>query len=146
MNQCRFSFVEIANYSCMRGTLPPAAVFDMLCRFIDALDALAAHHGMERIDAFDGCYMAATNYSARHAFRLARFALAALAAAAALPIDPQRPELGCIRLPAGMHSGAVCGRVVGAHGGQKHTLHGDVVNVGLNLGIPQPISLNQPRC
>ena len=130
-------FLEIVDYSAARGAMPPAAVFDMLCRFTDALDALAAHHGVERIDAFDGCYFAASNFSARqpadHAIRLARFALAAVAAAAALPIDPQRPELGCIRLLAGMHSGAVCGRVVGAHGGRKHTLHGDAVNVASRM-------------
>ena len=130
-------FLDIADYSTMRGNLSPAAVFDMLRRFTHALDALAAHHGVERIDAFDGCYMAATNYSARqpadHAVRLARFALAAVAAAAALPVDPQRPELGCIRLLAGMHSGAVCGRVMGAHGGRKHTLHGAAVNVASRM-------------
>ena len=115
-------FLEVVDYSAARGAMPPAAVFDMLCRFIDALDALAAHHGMERIDAFDGCYMAATNYSARqpadHAVRLARFALAAVAAAAALPVDPQRPELGCIRLLADAQRGGV--RAGGARRAQAH--------------------------
>ena len=115
-------FLDIADYSTMRCNLSPAAVFDMLRRFTHALDALAAHHGVERIDAFDGCYMAATNYSARqpadHAVRLARFALAAVAAAAALPVDPQRPELGCIRLLADAQRGGV--RAGGARRAQAH--------------------------
>ncbi len=48
-----------------------------------------------------------------HAARIARFALAVVAAAAAIPIDPDRPELGPVRLRAGFHSGPVVASVVG---------------------------------
>ena len=101
----------------LRSSSEPAALCSLLERLWSALDALAAHHGAERIDAFDGCYMAAANYSAQqptdHAVRLARFATAAIAAAAAIAVEP----LGPVQLLGGMHCGAVCGRVVGAHGG-----------------------------
>jgi adenylate cyclase len=130
-------FLDIVDYSTLRGTMPPAALFSVLERVIATLDDLAAQHGVEHIDSFDGCYMAATNYSAHqpddHAVRLARFALAGVAAAAALPVDPERPEVGGLRLQAGMHSGVVCGCVVGVHGGCKHTLHGDAVNVASRM-------------
>jgi guanylate cyclase soluble subunit beta len=127
------AFLEIAGYSALRSSSDPVALCSLLARLWDTLDALAAHHGVERIDAFDGCYMTASNYSAQqpadHAVRLARFATAAIAAAAAFAVNP----LGPVRLLGGMHCGAVCGRVVGAHGGRKHTLHGDAVNVASRM-------------
>ena len=133
------AFLEVAGYPALRGTADPPALCRVLARLFRALDALAARHGVERVDAFDGCYVAAANYSARqpadHAVRLARFAAATVAAAAAagIPADPRRPELGPLALLGGMHCGAVCGSVVGAHGGCKHTLHGDAVNVASRM-------------
>ena len=130
-------FLHVDGYGKMRGEGLPTTVCSMLARLFGALDALAAAHGVERIDAVDGCYIAAANFSARqpadHAVRLGRFALAALAAAASISVDAERPELGAVRLLAGMHCGAVCGSVVGAHGGRKHTLHGDAVNVASRM-------------
>jgi class 3 adenylate cyclase len=127
------AFLEVAGYSALRSLSDPAALCSLLERLWSALDALAAHHGVERIDTFDGNYMAASNYSthqpADHAVRLARFATAAIAAAAAIAVNP----LGPVRLLGGLHCGAVCGRVVGAHGGRKHTLHGDAVNVASRM-------------
>ena len=130
-------FLHVDGYGNMRGAGMPTTVCIMLARLFGALDALAAAHGVERIDAVDGCYIAAANFSARqpadHAVRLGRFALAALAAAASISLDAEQPELGAVRLLAGMHCGAVCGSVVGAHGGRKHTLHGDAVNVASRM-------------
>ena len=130
-------FLELPDYSAMRGSMDPVALCRLLDRLFSDLDALAHAHGVERIDAFDGCYLAATNYSnpqpADHAVRLTHFALVALAAAAALPADPRDPGPAALRLRAGMHCGAVCGRVVGAHGGRKHTLHGDAVNAASRM-------------
>ena len=130
-------FLDVVGFSELRGRMAPLAVVSLLERLFGALDSLAAQHGVERIDTIDGCYIAAANFSAHqpadHAVRLARFALAALAAAASTPIDTARPQLGAAGLLAGMHCGAVCGRVVGAHGGRKHTLHGDAVNMASRM-------------
>ena len=132
-------FLEVSNYTKLRGSVEPADLFNMLSRLFDTLDILAQQHGVERIDSFDGCYMAAANFSASqpadHACRLARFALAATAAADfdAAPTDAGRAALGAPRLLAGMHCGAACGRVVGAHGSRKHTLHGHAVNVASRM-------------
>ena len=130
-------FSNIIDYSSLRGSMDPSALCSMLERLFGKLDKLAAMHGIQRLDIIDGCYIAVTNFSADqacdHAVRLARFALDAIAAAAATPIDEQRPDLGPIRLLAGMHCGAVCGSVIGAHGGRKYTLFGDAVNVASRM-------------
>ena len=130
-------FADIDDYASLRGSLDPPVLLDMLERLFHKLDRLAALHGVERIDAIDGCYIAAANFSrhqpADHAARLARFAVAAVAAAATTAIDPARPSLGGVRLRAGAHCGAVCGGVLGAHGGRKHTLVGDAVNVASRM-------------
>ena len=130
-------FSNIENYHHHRATLQPTVVLSMLDRLHRKLDELAALHGVQRIDAIDGCYIAASNFSRRqpadHAACLARFAVASMAAASAITVDPERPELGTVRLLAGVHCGAVCGTMIGAHGGCKYTLVGDAVNVASRM-------------
>ena len=130
-------FSNIVDYNTLRGSMEPATLIGMLERLFSKLDELADTHGIQRVDAIDGCYIAAANFSADqatdHAVRLARFALDAVAAAGTTLLDERRPELGAVRLLAGMHCGAVCGSVVGVHGGRKHTLHGDAVNVASRM-------------
>ena len=130
-------FSNIVDYSSLRGSMDPVALCCMLERLFIKFDKLATMHGVQRVDAIDGCYIAAANFSADqtcdHAVRLARFALHTIAAAAATPIDEQQPALGPVRLLAGMHCGAVCGSFVGAHGGRKYTLLGDAVNVASRM-------------
>jgi len=48
-----------------------------------------------------------------HAARIANFAIAAIAAAAASPIDLDQPALGTVKIRAGFHSGPVVASVVG---------------------------------
>ena len=134
---CSLVFCDLVDYDSLSCALPPGSLFDLLRRLFAQLDLLAALHGVQAIDTNGGCYLAATNYlSAQprdHATRLAAFTLAALAAASALPIDPLRPELGGARPRAGLHCGAVCGSVLGARGGRKHTLVGAAVNVASRM-------------
>ena len=130
-------FLDILGFAELRGSMNPVKIVRLLERLFHAFDALAAHHCVECVDTFDGCYIAAANYSipqpTDHAARLASFALAAIRIAALTEIDAERPELGSARLLAGMHCGAVCGSVVGAHGGRKHTLHGAAVNIASRM-------------
>ena len=130
-------FLDVVGFSEMRGSMQPIKVLNLLDRLFGAFDTLATEHGVERIDIVDGCYIVAANFSshqpADHAVRLARFALAAVRTAASTAVDTQTPRLGTVQLMAGMHCGAVCGSVVGAHGGRKHTLHGDAVNVASRM-------------
>ena len=53
------AFLEVDGYSALRGSADPAALCALLERVFSALDALAAQHGVERIDAIDGFYIAA---------------------------------------------------------------------------------------
>ena len=130
-------FLDVVDFSDMRGSMDPVKVLSLLGRLFGAFDTLAAQHCVERVDIVDGCYIVAANFSshqpADHAVRLARFALAAVRTAASTAVDTQTPRLGTVQLMAGMHCGAVCGSVVGAHGGRKHTLHGDAVNVASRM-------------
>ena len=130
-------FLEVDGFTELRGSMNPVKIVRLLERLFHAFDALAAHHRVECVDTFDGCYIAAANYSipqpTDHAARLASFALAALRIAALTEIDAERPELGSARLLAGMHCGSVCGSVVGVHGGRKHTLHGAAVNIASRM-------------
>ena len=129
-------FSDIYNYAALRGSLEPLVMVDLLDRLFSKLDVLARHHSVERIDAIDGCYIAAANFStphSDHALRLARFAVDAVSAASATLIDERRPELGTVRLLAGLHCGAVCGSMLGSHGGLKYTLVGDAVNVASRM-------------
>lgn len=144
-------FLDVVGFSSLRGTTDAAAVFAMLEQLMGACNALASLFGVERIDNFDGCYFAATNYSNPqpddHAIRLARFALAAISAASEIALHPGRPELGAVQLRAGLHCGPVCGAVVGLHGSRKHTLHGDTVNVASRMqshGAPGAVRCSAP--
>jgi class 3 adenylate cyclase len=130
-------FSNIVDYPALRASMRPEALLDILERLFQRLDALAASHGVQTVDTIDGCYIAATNLfadqTADHANRLACFALDAIAAAEDTLVDPRRPELGGVRMRAGLHCGAVSACVIGAHGGLKHTLLGDTVNVASRM-------------
>jgi class 3 adenylate cyclase len=130
-------FCNIVDYSTMCSCMEPLKLINMLERLFAKLDRLAILHGVQMIDTMDGCYIAATNFvsdqSADHAPRLASFALAALAAAGETAIDAGQPNLGSVSVRAGLHCGAVCGSVLGTHGGRKHTILGDAVNVASRM-------------
>ena len=121
-------FADVVDYTALRGSMQPVKLSDLLTRLFAKLDLLADQHAVQRVDAIDGCYIAAANFSTRqpkdHALRLARFAVDAMAAASATPLDEGLPELGTVRLQAGLHCGAVCGCMMGAHGVRKHTPEG----------------------
>ena len=128
----------MVDYTAFRCSMQPIKLFDLLTRLFAKLDLLADQHAVQRVDAIDGCYIAAANFSTKqpkdHALRLARFAVDAMAAASSTLLDEGRPELGTVRLQAGLHCGAVCGGMMGTHGGRKYTLVGDAVNVASRMG------------
>ena len=130
-------FADVVNYTELRSINEPRILNIMLEKLFSMLDDLANDYAVQRIDAIDGCYIAATNFSSNqagdHSLRLARFALEAVSAASSMPIDDERLELGTVRLQVGLHCGAVCGSMMGAHGGCKYTLVGDAVNVASRM-------------
>ena len=120
-------FADVVD-TALRGSMQPVKLFDLLTRLFAKLDLLADQHAVQRVDAIDGCYIAAANFSTKqpkdHTLRLARFAVDAMAAANATLLDEGLPELGTVRLQAGLHCGAVCGCMMGTYGGRKHTPEG----------------------
>ena len=62
-----------------------------------------------QVETIGDAYLAATNLRddqpAAHAAIMARFSVAAVAAAAATPVDPDNPARGCLRIRVGLHSG-----------------------------------------
>ena len=81
------AFIEVVGFSDLKAALPLPVLSRALARLHRALDTLAYVHGVQRVDVLGEVYLAATNFSdpqpADHAARMARFALAALRAAAA---------------------------------------------------------------
>ena len=63
-----------------------------------------------------------------HAARMARFAAACVAAAAATPVRRDRPDGAAVRIRVGLASGPTTAVVVGRKS-PKYTLLGDTVNI-----------------
>ncbi len=71
-----------------------------------------------QVETVGDAYLAVANLRCpqpdSHARLMAQFAFAAVAGANALPVHPERPELGCLHIRVGLHCGPVVASVVGA--------------------------------
>jgi hypothetical protein len=97
-------FSDVVGFTALCGTLSAAKVSRMLGDLFKRLDRLAYLHGVQKVDVVGDAYIAAANFTEDqpddHAARLARFAVAAVAAAQAVPVDEDRPELGTLQVRA----------------------------------------------
>jgi class 3 adenylate cyclase len=88
----------------------------MLDRWFETLDGLADEHGVYKLETIGDAFLAATNLLAPqpdHAARMARFALAATAAAERTLVDEMDPARGTLQIRAGINSGPCMAAVIG---------------------------------
>ena len=122
-------YCDIVGFTTISSILSAAKVTRMIGDLFSRLDRLAYLHGVQKVDVSGDAYIAATNFTEDqpddHAARLARFAIDALAAAQAVPIDADDPDgRCCLQMRAGLHCGPVVG-IVADHASLKYTLIGE---------------------
>eukprot|EP00291_Cryptomonas_curvata_P019333 CAMPEP_0172163278 /NCGR_PEP_ID=MMETSP1050-20130122/7180_1 /TAXON_ID=233186 /ORGANISM="Cryptomonas curvata, Strain CCAP979/52" /LENGTH=305 /DNA_ID=CAMNT_0012833445 /DNA_START=51 /DNA_END=964 /DNA_ORIENTATION=+ len=125
-------YSDIAGFTTLSSSLTACGVARLLDDLFRRFDWLAYLHGVQKVDVVGDAYIAATNFTEEqagdHAARLARFALDAVRAAAEIPSDPARPDSPGLHIRVGIHSGPVCGAVVGPNA-VRYTLIGETAVV-----------------
>jgi serine/threonine protein kinase/class 3 adenylate cyclase len=129
-------FSDIVGFTVISGTLDPEKVSMMLHRLYTAFDALSREFEVFKVETIGDAYMAVTNLvqdqENDHAVRIAQFAIGAIKAAQATPIDLDDPSKGCVRIRVGFHSGPVVANVVGTRN-LRYCLFGDTVNTASRM-------------
>ena len=122
-------YSDIVGFTTISSILSAEKVSRMLDDLFKRLDRLAYLHGVQKVDVVGDAYIAATNFTEDqpddHAARLARFAIDAVAAAQAVPVDADDPDRhGCLQVRVGLHCGPVVG-IVADRASLKYTLIGE---------------------
>ena len=128
-------FADVVGFTAMSAAMDASRVADMLRRLFVCLDDLALAHGVQPVDVIGDAYLAAANLDTPcldHAARLAGFAVAAVAAARTVPVDPASPSSGHLRIRVGLHCGPVAVAVL-SRAGAKRSLIGDTVNTASRM-------------
>ena len=128
-------FADVVGFTAMSAAMDASRVADMLRRLFVCLDDLALAYGVQPVDVIGDAYLAAANLDTPcldHAARLARFAVAAVAAAHTVPVDPAGHSGGHLRIRVGLHCGPVAVAVLSRAGG-KRSLIGDTVNTASRM-------------
>ena len=118
-------FSDIVGFTSMASQMVPGDVMRLLHRLYVAFDTLLEEHGLFKVETIGDCYMAVANLrveQADHAVRVARFALAAVAAAREIEVAGVP-----VVVRAGFHSGPVVASVIGTTK-PRYCLFGDTVN------------------
>lgn len=124
-------FADIAGFTNYSATVTPTALVSELNALFERFDALAAHHGVEKIKTIGDAYMAACGAPlavADHAERMGRFALAMQTAAA----EVTRGDGEQFELRIGIHSGPAVSGVIGS-AKRAFDLWGDAVNTASRM-------------
>jgi serine/threonine protein kinase len=129
-------FSDIVGFTDICSMIDASKVSQMLDRLYTAFDALSGEHKIFKVETIGDAYMAVTNLVEEqpndHALRIALFAVHAIEAANSTFIDPERPEMGTIKIRVGFHSGPVVANVVGTRN-QRYCLFGDTVNTASRM-------------
>eukprot|EP00045_Choanoeca_perplexa_P014587 m.173036 g.173036 ORF g.173036 m.173036 type:complete len:549 (-) comp16727_c0_seq7:47-1693(-) len=129
-------FSDIVGFTDISGSLPPEEVMDMLDRLYTKLDELSDKYDLFKVETIGDAFMCVSNLHKEqpddHVKRIALFAMDAVRAANETPISKTQPELGCISLRIGFHTGPVVANVVGSKN-PRYCLFGDTVNVASRM-------------
>eukprot|EP00043_Microstomoeca_roanoka_P017580 m.184170 g.184170 ORF g.184170 m.184170 type:complete len:1326 (+) comp16663_c4_seq1:290-4267(+) len=128
-------FSDIVGFTDISSTLEPRLVMDMLDRLYTKFDKLAEAFELFKVETIGDAYMAVTNLLKQqpdHTERIALFAVEAIKAANSTLINPAEPELGCVNIRVGFHSGPVVANVVGTKN-PRYCLFGDTVNTASRM-------------
>jgi len=120
---------KIVGFPEMYSYLPP--VSDIQDRLFSQLDALAAQLDIFKVQTIGDSYVAVTNLvkdqNSDHVKRIAKFSVAAVAAAKKTLVDVDDPSCGTVDIRVGFHCGSVVAKIVGS-GLPRFSLFGDTVN------------------
>lgn len=123
-------------YTDLCAQLQPGEVMDLVHRLYSCFDDLIRKMRLFKVETVGDAYLAVGNLRwpqpENHAALMAQFALAAIRAATALAVHPDRPELGTVHVRVGLHCGPVVGSVVGTLN-RRYCLFGDAVNTAARM-------------
>lgn len=128
-------FSDIVGFTTIAATLEPIKISDMLDRLYTSFDQLSRKHDVFKVETIGDAYMAITNLSKDqpdHAKIIAQFSIDVLHAANKTLIDIDDPDMGCVDIRVGIHSGPVVANVVGTRN-PKYTVFGDTVNTAARM-------------
>ncbi|KAJ1495129.1 nucleotide cyclase [Baffinella frigidus] len=117
-------FSDIVGYP--PNLLTPKLMMEMLERLYHAIDSLALHFNVFKVETIGDAYMAVTNLAADHVQRIAQFAIAVIAAADKIPIDELDLACGTVKLRVGFHTGPVVANVNTASRMESNSLPGRI--------------------
>jgi len=130
-------FSETVNFADMTRSLTPLKISQMLDRLYLAFDKVASQYHVFKVETVGDAYMGVTNLENdqddTHVKNAAEFAMAMVQEASTTLIDPDEPELGCINIRVGFHSGPVVSNVIGSLN-PRYGLFGDTVNTASRMG------------
>jgi len=134
-DQVTIFFSDIVGYTELSSNLPPSKVMTMLDRLYTKMDSACNSSYLYKVETIGDAYMCAGGLpkpQELHALRVALFSLLAINASQNTLIDEEAPDLGCINIRVGFHSGPVVASVVGDLN-PRYCLFGDTVNTASRM-------------
>mmetsp|Transcript_47159 Transcript_47159/g.87957 ORF Transcript_47159/g.87957 Transcript_47159/m.87957 type:complete len:262 (+) Transcript_47159:443-1228(+) len=128
-------FSDIVGFTDISRALQPIEVMEMLDRLYAKFDAIARKHDIFKVETIGDAYMAVANLvkgQTNHTERIAKFAMDAIQTANETMIKDDQPDLGCVNIRVGFHSGPVVSSVVG-NMNPRFCLFGDTVNTSSRM-------------
>jgi len=138
-------FTDVVGYTAISAALGDSSkVSGLLQRLFDKFDNAAERLGMVTVDVIGDAYMAVVGLHGEDHMRqsqmAAQFAEAVMVASQETEVDPENPDLGMVRIRAGIAMGPATAAVVGVRT-RKFSLFGDTVNTAARME-----TTSKPRC